>query len=312
MNLTNIKDILYFSLTAILLASLVDYVFYIGLISLNGSSILVWGFLRMYTPAFSTYIVGGWSEVKNSLKISRPVFYLYFVAPLITFLTFSIYLIVVYSIGVFSFDSIKQTVQSASLSASTIILLTIINAYIASTTLNALFAVGEEIGWRGFLQRKLESLGLNFVTASLIVGLVWGIWHAPAIILLGFNYPENRFVGTLLFTLFTISASIPHSVIRKVSSSILPAASLHGAINALWGLTILITVLPREIAGLGPIAIFSWTTTSLIMLMVYRRLKKGSIAHLFLTENFQCFGEISYLRTEVYCKYYVTKRHDTD
>ncbi len=60
-----------------------------------------------------------------------------------------------------------------------------------------------------------------------------GIWHASTIILLGYNYPENRLVGAFLFTLFTAAASIPHSYVGKISSSILPAASLHGAVNAL-------------------------------------------------------------------------------
>lgn len=267
------KDIVFFSLMAIALALLIDFVFYIGLVSLNNLTILVWGFLRMYTPTLATYIIGGWEAVKNSLKINRRVAYLYFAAPMITFLTFSIYTLTVYLIGAFTIDQIKQIVQLNSMSIPTFILLTIINTYVASVSINAIYAIGEEIGWRGFLQQRFESLGLNFATSSLMVGLIWGIWHASAIILLGHNYPENRIIGVLLFTLFTISASIPHSIITRISSSILPAASLHGAINALWGLTILVTPLPREIAGLGPIAMISWTTVSLIMLITYKRRK---------------------------------------
>lgn len=172
-------------------------------------------------------------------------------------------------------------IQSTSMNTLTFILLTTVNAYIASISLNALYAVGEEIGWRGFLQQKFESLGLSFITASLMVGLVWGIWHVSAITLLGYNYPENRIIGVPLSMFFTISTSIPHSIITKVSSSIFPAASLRGAVNALWGLTILITILPREVAGLGPIAINSWIITSLILIIIYRRLKNGSGDYLF-------------------------------
>ncbi len=124
------------------------------------------------------------------------------------------------SIGVFTFDHIEETIQATSINVPISLLLTFINAYIASISINALYAIGEEIGWRGFLQRRFESLGLSFVKASLMVGLVWGVRHAPAIILLGHNYPENRLIGILLFTLFMISASIPHSIITRSSSSI--------------------------------------------------------------------------------------------
>jgi hypothetical protein len=56
---------------------------------------------------------------------------------------------------------------------------------------------------------------------------------------------------------------------------VLPAASLHGSINAVWGLTILTTDLPREVAGLGPLAYTSWIVISLAiyLIIVKSRLK---------------------------------------
>lgn len=56
----------------------------------------------MYTPAFATYVGGGWNAVKDSLKINKAVVYLYFAAPLITFLIFSFYTLMIYSIGAFT------------------------------------------------------------------------------------------------------------------------------------------------------------------------------------------------------------------
>jgi len=38
-------------------------------------------------------------------------------------------------------------------------------------------ALGEEFGWRGYLQRALSKQ--NLITTSLIVGAVWSIWHLP-------------------------------------------------------------------------------------------------------------------------------------
>ena len=38
------------------------------------------------------------------------------------------------------------------------------------------FSVGEEFGWRGFLQPRLAQR-YGVVSGSLLVGLVWGVWH---------------------------------------------------------------------------------------------------------------------------------------
>ena len=55
----------------------------------------------------------------------------------------------------------------------------------AGLTVNGLFAFGEEYGWRGVLADELRPLGL--ARASLLTGVLWGLWHAP-IIILGHNY----------------------------------------------------------------------------------------------------------------------------
>src|SRR5262245_49328835 len=49
--------------------------------------------------------------------------------------------------------------------------------------------LGEELGWRGFaLPRLLQRH--SALTASLILGLIWGIWHLPAFFLSGL--PQNQ------------------------------------------------------------------------------------------------------------------------
>jgi hypothetical protein len=42
-----------------------------------------------------------------------------------------------------------------------------------------LAALGEEMGWRGFLYPRLLAR-LGWLGAAIIVGLIWGLWHLPA------------------------------------------------------------------------------------------------------------------------------------
>ena len=38
--------------------------------------------------------------------------------------------------------------------------------------------LGEEMGWRGFLQDRLQGRG-NSAVIAIVVGVVWSVWHAP-------------------------------------------------------------------------------------------------------------------------------------
>ncbi|MEL6347571.1 MAG: CPBP family intramembrane glutamic endopeptidase, partial [Myxococcota bacterium] len=109
----------------------------------------------------------------------------------------------------------------------------------AGMTLNALAAFGEEIGWRGLLFRELRDRG--FWTSSWIVGLLWGLWHAP-LILLGHNYPDDPIRGILLFTVYCVLMSPLYTWIRDRSRSVWGAAFLHGTFNGLAGIPMLVII----------------------------------------------------------------------
>src|SRR5699024_748497 len=102
----------------------------------------------------------------------------------------------------------------------------------------AIFAFGEEIGWRGFLLREFQVLG--FWKASLLIGLIWGLWHAPLTIFAGHNYPSTPIFGILMMTLFCMLMSPILSFITIKSRSVFPAAFFHGVINGSASLGIMI------------------------------------------------------------------------
>ena len=104
---------------------------------------------------------------------------------------------------------------------------------VAGVTINALFAFSEEIGWRGYLLKQFE--GKNFLTTSIIIGIIWGLWHAP-LILLGHNYPQHPQWGVLMMVVMSIPLSFIIQYFRVKSGSVIVAAVMHGTFNALAGM----------------------------------------------------------------------------
>lgn len=114
--------------------------------------------------------------------------------------------------------------------------LSVAQAIIAGLTINALFGFGEELGWRGYLYKELSHLG--FWRMSMIVGTIWGIWHAP-IILMGHNYPDHPIFGVVMMTMGMILLAPLFSFLREMGGSSIVAAIAHGTFNASYGLSVM-------------------------------------------------------------------------
>ncbi len=98
---------------------------------------------------------------------------------------------------------------------------------------NLLPALGEELGWRGWLPPKLMPPGA--LPAIAVSGVVWGAWHAP-LILLGYNYPGAP--GWLGLTAMIVMCTLVGAVfgwLRLRSGSVWPAALAHAAFNGAAG-----------------------------------------------------------------------------
>jgi len=143
----------------------------------------------------------------------------------------------------------------------------IVQGLLAGATINALVALGEELGWRWFLFKELLPIG--FWKSQALIGLIWGIWHAP-IILRGHNYPQHPVPGVFMMCLFCLLLSPIIGYIRLKAGSVLAAALMHGTLNGTAGIGLLflkggndLTVGITGVAGfiamaLANLAIYFW------------------------------------------------------
>ncbi len=100
----------------------------------------------------------------------------------------------------------------------------------ASAPLFAFITFGEEFGWRGYMNDKMEPL-LGTVGTCIVGGMIWGVWHAP-LTLCGHNYgTEQPFVGVLLMCLNCISSGIILMWLTKKTGSVFPACIMHSMNN---------------------------------------------------------------------------------
>ncbi len=99
-------------------------------------------------------------------------------------------------------------------------------------------ALGEEIGWRGFLTPTLLRI-MSFPLTSIVVGLLWALWHLPIIFWTKYNAgPNDLELQFLNYSLMTVGMSFILTYLRVRSGSLWPAVILHASHN-IYVLTIM-------------------------------------------------------------------------
>jgi len=91
-------------------------------------------------------------------------------------------------------------------------------------------ALGEEIGWRGFLVPELfKSMG--FTGTALISGVVWACWHYPILIWADYNAGTPTWYGLSCFTVLVVAIAFVFAWMRLKSGSLWTGALLHASHN---------------------------------------------------------------------------------
>jgi len=93
--------------------------------------------------------------------------------------------------------------------------------------------VPEELGWRGYLLDGLSEK-LNPMYGSLLIGLIWAVWHIPLFFIEG--YPLKEMADSKLFLMVYFGSLFPKSIIMtfiyyKTNRNILTAILFHFFVN---------------------------------------------------------------------------------
>lgn len=109
----------------------------------------------------------------------------------------------------------------------------------------------EELGWRGIMQPLLEKR-YNFEIATIMTGVVWGVWHIPLWFVDGASQQNMDF---LIFLILAVILSFWLAAIYKKTQCVFACNIFHGLIN---------TLLSVFVVKLNPVLVLG-----LIVMLVY-------------------------------------------
>ena len=221
------------SIIFIILVLIVSYIVGFSVIFLKSRIVFSQNFftifpiIYMYIPLFIVLIVEKYIFHKSLKDLG-----IYFKFNIYILLAIVMPIILIF-LSLFSSLILKDISLNLNYFKPDYIALIILQGVIIGSTINALVALGEEFGWRGYLLKNLIHLG--FYKSSLIIGFVWGIWHAP-MVLLGLNYPDHEFLGIFMMVIFCILLTPIMVYLTLKSKSIITPSIFHGVLNAFGGL----------------------------------------------------------------------------
>ncbi len=273
------------SLTAFLLLAFgISWILFIAPLAVKGNPILypaavqILFALGMWGPGIAAIAVTLWVEKEpfralrlNTLGPKRFYLFAWLLPALIAKLTLGFTLL----LGTGKFDGnltllremlaqAPQTEQALP-SVELLALIQILSALTFAPLINMLFALGEELGWRGFLLPKLLPLGEW--PAILLTGIIWGLWHAPTTIFHGYNFPLHPYLGVALMTIGCMLLGIIFGWLYLKTQSPWAPALAHGAFNAIAGVSFLFLKpegLDSALAG-NPLGVPGWLAMLLVL-----------------------------------------------
>lgn len=91
-------------------------------------------------------------------------------------------------------------------------------------------ALGEELGWRGFLVPQLAKI-MPFGGVALASGIIWSLWHYPLILLANYHGAGPTWYSLICFTVMVIGIAFLFAWLRLKSASVWTGMFLHASHN---------------------------------------------------------------------------------
>jgi membrane protease YdiL (CAAX protease family) len=101
---------------------------------------------------------------------------------------------------------------------------------VMSFIMSAVFALGEEIGWRGFLVPELFK-NFSYTKTSIITGVIWSIYHYPVLLFSDYNNDVSILASLIFFTISIFAVCFITTWLRLKSGSLWTGAILHASHN---------------------------------------------------------------------------------
>jgi uncharacterized protein len=190
--------------------------------------------MTMMTPAISAAIMlgvvareAGWREALRGLGLTRPGLKVW---PLAIFAPIAIMAAGLIALWVSGLTGI------ASIDIGPALLLDLV----VSLIVGSLFALGEEVGWRGYMLPRLIHIGP--VAAMLVVGFLQSLWHLPIMMTTDlYHAGANLWIAVPMFVTTITLAGVFFGALRMKTGSVWPSALAHGAVNIGWDLSLKLT-----------------------------------------------------------------------
>ena len=117
-------------------------------------------------------------------------------------------------------------------------------AVLLAPAINMFPALGEEVGWRGYMMPRLkERFGL--LNGRLLGGVVWGVWHWPLMLLVGYEYGTNYLgaplLGLVVWCVVCFALNTLLDWLYEKTGCIWVPAAAHGAFNAIASIAQVLT-----------------------------------------------------------------------
>lgn len=120
-------------------------------------------------------------------------------------------------------------------------------------------ALGEELGWRGFALPRLLEL-TNARNASIVLGLVWAVWHLPAFFVGSMSQSSLAFLPFIL-TVVSFSVFMTWLFVHLRGSVLLAGVIPHMLFNS------------SPDAGITPVGWVTWAVAALILILGGKHLR---------------------------------------